>query len=188
MMDVNFWGSIYPTYYALPHLKASRGKLVVCSSVAGTVASSRMSLYNATKAAQIRFYETLRSELGSDVGVTILTPGYVVSEITQGKAIQKDGELAVNEETRDVRSRTGPVETLCEIALDNIRKGDRYRPLKLIACLAPEVLQRIIEATGARCLYPAALRSGNSGVHSSSRRNNTMGKMQLQLCTRVYHT
>uniref|UniRef100_A0ACD5Z9M3 Uncharacterized protein n=1 Tax=Avena sativa TaxID=4498 RepID=A0ACD5Z9M3_AVESA len=186
MMDVNFWGSVYPTYYALPHLKASRGKLVVCSSAAGTVATSRMSLYNATKAAQIRFYETLRSELGSDVGVTILTPGYVVSEITQGKAIQKDGELAVNKETRDAQVGVFPVgrvETLCKIALDSIRKGDRYmtwpslyRPLELIACLTPEVLnwvcytlyntrnggrslgQRIVEATGARRLYPAALR------------------------------
>jgi NADP-dependent 3-hydroxy acid dehydrogenase YdfG len=44
--DVNFWGSVYPTYYALPHLKASKGKLIVCSSAAGTVATSRMAFYN----------------------------------------------------------------------------------------------------------------------------------------------
>jgi NADP-dependent 3-hydroxy acid dehydrogenase YdfG len=44
--DVNFWGSVYPTYYALPHLKASKGKLVVSCSAAGTVATSRMSFYN----------------------------------------------------------------------------------------------------------------------------------------------
>ena len=44
--DVNFWGSVYPTYYALPHLKASRGKLIVSSSIAATAPTSRLSLYN----------------------------------------------------------------------------------------------------------------------------------------------
>ncbi|KAL5665464.1 hypothetical protein ACJX0J_025572, partial [Zea mays] len=101
MMDVNFWGSVYPTYYALPHLKASRGKLVVTSSTAATAPTSRLSLYNATKAAQLRFYETLRSELGSEVGVTILTAGFVESEMTKGKVIQKDGQVAIDLEARD---------------------------------------------------------------------------------------
>ncbi|XP_006648666.1 11-beta-hydroxysteroid dehydrogenase 1A-like [Oryza brachyantha] len=187
MMDVNFWGSVYPTYYALPHLKASRGKLVVSSSAAGTVATSRMSFYNASKAAQLRFYETLRTELGSEVSVTILTPGYVESEMTKGKAIQSGGELAVNEEARDAQIGVFPVgrvEELGEVAMDGIRAGDWYitwpslfRPLQLIACLAPEVLhracrllystggkggqplgKRIMEATGAKRLFPEALR------------------------------
>lgn len=192
MMDVNFWGSVYPTYYALPHLKASKGKLIVCSSAAGTAAISRMSFYNATKAAQLRFYETLRAELGSDVGVTILTPGFVESEITRGKAMQKGGEIAVNEEARDVQIGVFPVgrvETFCKIALDSIRKGDwyvtwpsLYRPLQLVACLAPEVMnwmsytmyntskgsrplgQRMLEATGARRLYPSSLRHPGRGI------------------------
>uniref|UniRef100_A0A0D9VGB2 3-oxoacyl-[acyl-carrier-protein] reductase n=1 Tax=Leersia perrieri TaxID=77586 RepID=A0A0D9VGB2_9ORYZ len=189
MMDVNFWGSVYPTYYALPHLKASRGKLVVSSSVAGTVATSRMSFYNATKAAQLRFYETLRAELGSEVGVTILAPGYVESEMTKGKGIQSGGQIAVNEEARDEQIGVFPVgrvDDLCEVALDGIRRGDWYitwpslfRPLKLVAFLAPEVLhlacqvmystssskgkgaplgKRIMEATGAKRLFPEGLR------------------------------
>lgn len=54
----------------------------------------------------IRFYETLRAELGSHVRVTILTPGYVVSNLTMGKGIQKDGHVGIDEEARDVRSRS----------------------------------------------------------------------------------
>jgi len=46
IQDVNFWGSVYPTYYALPHLKASKGKLIVSSSTAATAPTPRMSLYN----------------------------------------------------------------------------------------------------------------------------------------------
>jgi hypothetical protein len=34
--------------------------------------------------------------------VTILTAGFVESEMTRGKAIQRDGEVAVDEEARDV--------------------------------------------------------------------------------------
>jgi short-subunit dehydrogenase len=56
----------------------------------------------ASKAAQLRFYETLRTELGSEVGITILTAGYVESEITKGKGVQKGGEVAVDEDARDV--------------------------------------------------------------------------------------
>uniref|UniRef100_A0A0E0CL01 Uncharacterized protein n=1 Tax=Oryza meridionalis TaxID=40149 RepID=A0A0E0CL01_9ORYZ len=167
--DVNFWGSVYPTYYALPHLKASRGKLV------------------ATKAAQLRFYETLRAELGSEVSFTILTPGYVESEITKGKGIQSSGDVAVNEETRDEQIGVFPVgrvAELGEVAMDGIRAGDWYvtwpslfRPLQLVACVAPEVLdwacraiygtrkggrpplgKRIMEATGMKRLFPEALR------------------------------
>ncbi|EAY86013.1 hypothetical protein OsI_07374 [Oryza sativa Indica Group] len=185
--DVNFWGAVYPTYYALPHLKASRGKLVVCSSAAGTVATSRMSFYNASKAAVLRFYETLRAELGSEVGVTILTHGYVESEMTMGKAVQKDGVLVVDEEARDVQIGVfpvGSVSAMCRVAMDGIRRGDRYvtwpsmyRPLQLVACLAPEIVswlsyamyntkagggaplsKRALDATGARRFFPEGLR------------------------------
>lgn len=187
IMDVNFWGAVYPTYYALPHLKASRGKLVVCSSAAGTVATSRMSFYNASKAAVLRFYETLRAELGSEVGVTILTHGYVESEMTMGKAVQKDGVLVVDQEARDVQIGVFPVGgvgAMCRVAMDGIRRGDRYvtwpsvyRPLQLVACLAPEIVswlsyamyntkagggaplsKRALDATGARRFFPEGLR------------------------------
>jgi NADP-dependent 3-hydroxy acid dehydrogenase YdfG len=46
MQDLNFWGAVYPTYFALPYLKASRGNIVVTASVAGRVPTARMSFYN----------------------------------------------------------------------------------------------------------------------------------------------
>ena len=39
---MNFWGSVYPTYYAMPHLKASKGKLIMSSSTAAMAPTSRM--------------------------------------------------------------------------------------------------------------------------------------------------
>src|SRR5512137_2228222 len=34
-VDVNFYGTVYCTYYALPHLKQSKGRLVAVSSLGG---------------------------------------------------------------------------------------------------------------------------------------------------------
>lgn len=50
----------------------------------------------------IAFYETLRSEFRSKVGVTIVAPGVVDSEMTQGKFMTKNGQLIVDRELRDV--------------------------------------------------------------------------------------
>ena len=61
-------------------------------------------ILQASKGAVIRFYETLRAELGSHVRVTILMPGYVVSNLTKGKGLQKDGHVGIDEEARDVSS------------------------------------------------------------------------------------
>lgn len=59
--------------------------------------------YNqASKAAVISFFETLRVELGSEVGVTIVTPGATESEMTKGKFLMPDGKVKVDQEMRDV--------------------------------------------------------------------------------------
>jgi NAD(P)-dependent dehydrogenase (short-subunit alcohol dehydrogenase family) len=43
---VNFWGAVYPTHCALPHLKKSGGKIFANSSAAAMLAMPRMSFYN----------------------------------------------------------------------------------------------------------------------------------------------
>ncbi|KAG0462881.1 hypothetical protein HPP92_021357 [Vanilla planifolia] len=150
VLDVNFWGAVYTTYYAIPHLKLSRGNIIVTASVAGRVPTARMSFYNASKAALIRFYETLRAELGSDIRITILTPGYIASELTKGKFLQKEGEIVVNEEIRDVQIGIFPVgEThkFAKIVVDSACSGDGYvtwpswyKPFHALMFFAPEAV------------------------------------------------
>ena len=53
LMRVNYLGSVYPTFYALPHLKRSRGQIVAISSLAGLAGVPYRSAYCATKHAQI---------------------------------------------------------------------------------------------------------------------------------------
>ncbi|UCH36617.1 MAG: SDR family oxidoreductase [Armatimonadota bacterium] len=80
VMAVNFMGSVYCTYHALPHLKASGGRIVAVSSLAGRVPIPLNTAYGASKYAMTGFFETLRVELADDgVTVTIVYPDFVVS-------------------------------------------------------------------------------------------------------------
>ncbi|KAJ4843087.1 hypothetical protein Tsubulata_019150 [Turnera subulata] len=129
VMDTNFWGAAYTTHFAIPHLKDTRGKIIAISSVSAWLPSPRMSVYNASKAAMFTFYETLRVELGSDVDVLIVTPGYIESELTKGKVLKKEGRMEVDQELRDVQVSTVPVETThgCAKAIVNSAcRGDKY--------------------------------------------------------------
>ncbi|KAH0906121.1 hypothetical protein HID58_037948 [Brassica napus] len=77
IMNTNFWGPVYTTHFAIPHLKKTKGKIVAVASPAGWSGVPRMSIYAASKAAMINFYETIRIELGPEIGVTIVFPGLV---------------------------------------------------------------------------------------------------------------
>lgn len=42
-------------------------------------------------------------EFGPDIGITLVTPGFIESELTQGKFMTKGGRLEVDQDMRDVR-------------------------------------------------------------------------------------
>lgn len=65
-----------------------------------------------SKAAVISFYETLRVEVGREIGITIVTPGLVESEMTQGKFMSKDGRLYLDKQLRDVSFYFLPLRSL----------------------------------------------------------------------------
>jgi short-subunit dehydrogenase len=91
LMRVNYLGSVYPTFYALPHLKRSRGQIVAVSSLAGLCGVPMRTAYAATKHAQIGFFDSLRVELrGTGVDVTVVCPYWVRSEIRR-RAAGPDG-------------------------------------------------------------------------------------------------
>jgi short-subunit dehydrogenase len=87
LMRVNYLGCVYLTHHALPHLKASRGQIVVMASLAGLTGVPTRTGYAASKHAVIGFYDSLRIELaGSGVDVTVIAPDFVLSEIHRRSA------------------------------------------------------------------------------------------------------
>src|SRR5206468_8548115 len=78
VMRVNFFGTLYCTHFALPHVKARRGSLVAISSLTGKRGIPSYALYGASKFAVQGLYESLRLELARDgVHVGVLAPAYV---------------------------------------------------------------------------------------------------------------
>lgn len=57
--------------------------------------SGRGLIFQASKAALLSFYNTLRMELGASISITIVTPGYVESDMSQGKHLSKEGVSTV---------------------------------------------------------------------------------------------
>ena len=82
LMRVNLWGSVWCTHAALPHLRASKGRLAAVSSLAGLVGVPGRTAYSATKFAMAGFFEALRTEeRGHGLSVTIAYPGVVATQI-----------------------------------------------------------------------------------------------------------
>jgi short-subunit dehydrogenase len=148
LMRVNLWGAVWCTQAALPHLKASRGRLVAVSSLAGLVGVPGRTAYSATKFAMTGFFEALRTELlDAGVSVTLAYPGVVATQIrhrgfdAQGRPAGRSG--------LDERHAM-PVDTCARLILDGTlarrreivmsAKGTLGRWLKLVA---PSLVDRM---------------------------------------------
>ncbi len=93
VMDINFYGTIYTTKFALPHIIRSKGSIVGIASVNGRRATPERSAYSASKFAMIGFLESLRSELiEQDVHVLSVCPGYTASNIRRS-ALMANGKI-----------------------------------------------------------------------------------------------
>lgn len=84
LMRVNFLGAVYAAERVLPGMLArDRGQLVAVGSQTGYGGLPKTAAYSASKGALHNFFESLRLDLrGTGVDVTIITPGYVRTELT----------------------------------------------------------------------------------------------------------
>ncbi len=82
LMDVNFWGTVYCTKYALPWLLKSHGSVVGVISIAGFKGLPARTGYSSSKFAIYGFLDTLRIEhLKDNLHVMIFAPGFTTSNI-----------------------------------------------------------------------------------------------------------
>lgn len=91
IMRLNYLGSVWCSAAAMPHLLASRGRLVAVSSLTGLTGVPKRTAYAASKHAMAGFFDSLRIELmNTGVSVTVAYPGFVMSEINK-HALSPDG-------------------------------------------------------------------------------------------------
>jgi len=93
LMDVNFWGAVYLTKYALPYLLQSQGSVIGVSSIAGFKGLPARTGYSSSKFALQGFLESLRNENHkTGLHVLIACPGYTESNIRK-TALNANGEI-----------------------------------------------------------------------------------------------
>jgi dehydrogenase/reductase SDR family member 7B len=109
LMDVNFWGTVYCTKFALPYLVKNKGSLVGVSSIMGYKGIPARTGYSASKFAIHGLLEAIRIEnLKNGLHVLLACPGYTVSNIrnaaltadgsTQGEGLLDESKLMTAED------------------------------------------------------------------------------------------
>lgn len=123
LLAVNYLGAVYLTAAALESLKRSRGLIVAVASLAGLLGVPERTGYAASKHAMVGFFESLRIELeGTGVGVTIIAPDFVASEMHR-RALGPDGQ------PRDLTLPQGHHMTAEECARRTLRGMQRRKRL-----------------------------------------------------------
>ena len=109
VMDINFWGTVYCTKFALNHIIKNKGTIVGVSSIAGYRGLPGRSGYSASKYAVNGWLEALRTELlESGTNVMWVCPGFTSSNIrnaalnskgeSQGESPMDEGAMMSSEE------------------------------------------------------------------------------------------
>jgi NAD(P)-dependent dehydrogenase (short-subunit alcohol dehydrogenase family) len=142
--DVNFFGMIAVTQAMLPLLRkhskrqvSPSARIVNISSVTGSVPTPLFAAYSASKAAVDSFSDTLRRELyGHNIGVSIIIPGTIQSEIWRK---EKAGVEAV-ERRPECRRLYGQL--IEHISRYVFKAADKAKPAEYVATAVERCLTR----------------------------------------------
>lgn len=155
IMDINFWGTVYCTKYALPHITKTQGSIVGVSSVAGYKGLPGRAGYSASKFAMNGFLDVLRVE-NLKTGVHVLTacPGFTASNI-RNTALAKDGSQ--QGETHMEEEKLMPAEAVASRIADGVENRTRVLIMTgqgklavLLSKFVPTLLDKLVYKTFAK--------------------------------------
>ena len=159
LMRVNYLGAVHCTYYALPALRESRGRLVAISSLAGKTGVPGRTAYAATKHAMHGFFDSLRIELEtSGVTVTVVAPGFVRTDIRR-HALGADGTPLG--ESPLAESDVMPLEECVRLSIGAIERRERelvMTPRWMLSAMLKVVAPQMIDKAAARTMEDRSTR------------------------------
>ena len=173
VVDVNFYGTVHCTYYALPYLKETRGRIVNIASLGGMLAIPGNTSYVASKFAMIGFSDSLRMEVEqAGVSVTVICPSLVVTEFHE-RYMDKNGQTKGPSGRAIYTEHTMTADQCAQIILQAARRRKRQavmRPGPLVLWLkliAPGLVDRLVIS---RFVRPAVKRTldDSTGDHRDS--------------------
>jgi short-subunit dehydrogenase len=161
VVDVNFYGTVFCTYFGLPHLRETRGRIVNISSLGGILAVPYNTSYVASKFAVNGFSDSLRMEVApSGVSVTVICPYWVVTEFHE-RYLDRNGMPKGPSGRKAYTRGTMSAERCAAITVEAARSRKREVVLgpgrlgRLMKAIAPAAVDR---ATLERFMRPLAER------------------------------
>ena len=125
LVETNYLGAVYCVFYALPHLKLTKGFIVSISSIQGKIGVPSHTGYVASKHALQGFFESLRSELsGSGVDVLTVLPHWLMGTDLRSNAFGKDGK-SIGSLKRKHNKESIDLQECCKKIINAIRKRKR---------------------------------------------------------------
>jgi len=126
VMNINYWGTVYCTKFALEHLLETKGSIVAVSSISGFSPLPARTAYCSSKYAVHGFLESLRIEtLKTGLHIMIAAPEYTSTDIRKNALVA--GGKEQGESPRDEQKMLTP-----EFVAKRIARGVRKRRRTLV--------------------------------------------------------
>lgn len=149
LMDVNFMGALHCIHPALKALKTSSGMIVAISSLQGALGVNDHSGYSASKHALNGFLEALSYEVGEQIHILTVMPGWIQGTNLRQNAFKANG-------TPEGKARKHSKESVTVVECSDAiframegRKRDIFVPPKLryltwLNAVAPGIVKRLV--------------------------------------------
>lgn len=122
IMNINFWGTVALTNAVIPSMLSNKeGHIVIISSLVGKFGTKFRSAYSASKHALHGYFDSLRSEIDKNIGISIICPGFIKTNVTIN-ALTADG---TKQNTMDEAQANGMSANECALQIINAIKSGK---------------------------------------------------------------
>ncbi len=112
VFDTNFFGVLDLIQLTLPMLRASKGRIINISSIAGMIGTAQSGIYSASKFALEGFSDSLRREMAPfGVSVTVVQPAFVKTAIHASDATASSALVQNPEDFKEMKRLYGRFST-----------------------------------------------------------------------------
>lgn len=127
VLGVNLWGVIHGVRCFVPMMleQGDECHVVNTASVAGLLSTQLMGIYNVSKHGVVTLTETLYNDLrlkGANIGVTLLCPAYVPTNINQSQRNRPEGESELTESMRAAQAAMDKAVTSGRVSAEDVAK------------------------------------------------------------------
>jgi len=153
VLGVNLWGVIHGVRCFVPMMleQGDECHVVNTASVAGLLSTQLMGVYNVSKHGVVTLTETLYNDLrlkGANVGVTLLCPAYVPTNINRSERNRPGGAEAEGEPTESMKAAQAAMDkavTSGRVSAEDVAKMtfDAIRENRFYVVTHPKILSSV---------------------------------------------